>query len=325
MAGRCLLGQWLLHCIDPLGPRPNPPPPLLSSQQACKFLIKADAHRVLPATLRNFRLYAEGPEFSQVRLEADSRRVAALALSTMLNYHADLILAAGEHLPIALVKGRTFARTIYPDAGLRPFTDIDLLVRPDALPQLEPMLLAQGFERLQEGSHPPAWLETQWIHRGTGALVEVHTNLVHMPRMRRAFSLTYEDLETHHQSPAALLTVAITHGAMHYFAWLRHSVDICQAARGLSTLGEEARFEALTARTGTRLAAIVGLTLAYRLIGEPRCLDIAKALGSIRYPWFAKILIRGADLTATSTNWLIYNTWRRFMFRELIRYGASSR
>jgi hypothetical protein len=152
-------------------------------------------------------------------------------------------------------------------------------------------------------------------------LVEVHTNLVHDRRLRRAFSLTYQDLEGQDQTPAALLVVAATHGATHFFAWLRHVVDLCQAARALP-IEEEGRLEALTSRTGTRFAAIVGLTLANRVMGEPRCLDIAQGLGSIRHTHIEKILVRGGDLTATSTNWLLYNTWRRVLFRELLRYGA---
>jgi hypothetical protein len=52
-----------------------------------------------------------------------------------------------------------------------------------------------------------------------------------------------------------------------------------QAARALTTVREESRFEALTARTSTRFAAIIGLTLAHRVMGEPRCLEIANVLG----------------------------------------------
>jgi hypothetical protein len=314
------IASWLLHCIDPLGPRPNPPRLPLSPWQAHRLLLKADAHHVLPTVLQNFPFLSQNPAFNEVRQEADSRRVAALALSTMLNYHAELILAAAESLPVAIVKGRTFARTIYPNAALRPFTDIDLLVRPDVISQLNSVLLAQSFT-VREAFHP-AKLETKWIHCRTGGLVEVHRNLVQHPRMRKAFSLSYDDLEGQDQTPAALLTVAITHGAMHYFAWLRHVVDVCQAARALTTLGEESRFEILTQRTGTRFAAIVSLRLAHRLMGEPRCLDIAKGLGSIRHSWIAKFLTRGADLTATSNSRLIYNTWRRYIVRELIRHGA---
>jgi hypothetical protein len=316
-----LVAAWLRHCIDPLGLRPNPPRSFLSPQQTRKLLLKADAHYVLPIALRNFPFPAQDPEFGEVREEANARRIAGLALSTMLNCHAEQILAAAQSLPVAIVKGRTFARSIYPSAALRPFTDIDLLARPEAISQIDSVLLAQGFTRVEEGLSP-ARLETKWVHSGTGGLVEVHTNLVHSSRMRRAFSLAYDDLGGHAQTPGALLAVAIVHGTVHYFAWLRHVVDICQAARAVTTDEEEARFEALTTRTGTRSAAIVGLTLAYRLLGEVRCLEIAKALGSVRHAWLAKFLTRSADLTATSNNWLLYNSWRRYIFRELIRYGA---
>lgn len=118
-----------------------------------------------------------------------------------------------------------------------------------------------------------------------------------------------------------MLAVAVTHGAMHFFAWLRHVVDVCQAARALPT-EEEALFEALTLRTGTRFAAIVGLMLAYRVMGEQRCLDIAEGLLPVRHAHITKILSEGGDLTATSNSWLVYNTWRKVLFRELLTYGA---
>ena len=112
------------------------------------------------------------------------------------------------------------------------------------------------------------------------------------------------------------------HGAMHYFAWLRHVVDICQAARAVVAPEEELLFELLADRTGTRMAAIIGLSLAYRLFGEGRCLEIAQALGSPRDYRFARTLIEGAVLTAPMAGRIVYNGWRRFIFRELLRYGS---
>jgi hypothetical protein len=43
-------------------------------------------------------------------------------------------------------------------------------------------------------------------------------------------------------------------------------------------------------RTGTRLAAIAGLDLGFRLLGEPRCRDLARALGPARYGTLARLL-----------------------------------
>jgi hypothetical protein len=239
----------------------------------------------------------------------------------MLKHHAGAIIEAAGELPIALVKGPTFA-ALYPP-GLRPFGDIDLLVGPDALPQLAAILETHGFERL-EGSDPTR-LEDAWLHRDNRVLmVEVHTNLVHSHRMRTAFSLTYRDLEEQAYKSGALLAVAVMHGAMHYFAWLRHVVDICQAVRAINTPEEESRFESLVDRTGTRMASIIGLALAYRLFREDRCLEIARALGSPGDFRFARLLIEGAVVSAPMDGKIIYNSWRRFVFRELLLRGSLS-
>jgi hypothetical protein len=311
------IAAWLRHCVDPHGALCEPPLSL-SPRQARTVFLTADAHHVLPIVLRNFP-FAEDSDFDAVRQEAEARRVERLALTTMLNFHAERILDSAKCFPIALVKGSSFARGIYPDPALRPFTDIDLLVRPDAVPMLESLLIDQGFRKAK--GDPAA--STAWVHSKTRALVEVHTNLVQLPRMQTAFSLTYDDLEGNKEGPAALLTVALTHGTMHYFVWLRHIVDICQAARMLNRSIEERQFELLIHRTGMRFPAILGLTLAYRVLGESRCLEIARVLQPSRRSQLSHLLAWVADQTATSNSWLLYNTWRRYVLRELIRYGAS--
>ncbi len=312
---------WLLHCADPFQFRSEPPQVQLFPRQVRRLMLKADAHRVLPTILRHFPLSAESPELDRVRLEANSRRVEALALSTMLRYHADAIVRAAEALPVALVKGPVFAHHLYPP-GLRTFGDIDLLAAPEALPHLEPILQAQGFLRVESGLDPTR-LEDKWVHRENEVLmVEVHRNLVHSARMREAFSLTYNDIEGSVDTSGTLLAIAIMHGSMHYFAWLRHVVDVCQAARALTTTAEESHFESLVNRTQTRLAAVVGLTLAWRLFGEPRCMELARGLGPVRNFQFARILIEGAVISAPSNSRIVYNSWRRFVFRELLRYGT---
>ena len=168
-------------------------------------------------------------------------------------------------------------------------------------------------------------MEDAWIHRDNSVLmVELHTNLVHSRRMRACFSLTYDDLAGQFDRPSALLSIAVMHGSMHFFAWLRHVVDICQAARALVTAEEESLVRDLHRPDRHRMAAIVGLNLAYRLFGENRCLEIARSLGAPRDYRFARTLIEGAVLTAPMENWLLYNSWRRFVFRELLLRGSRA-
>ena len=252
---RGAVANWLLHCADPLGSLLSPPKVQLSVRRLRKLLLKADTHKVLPSVLRRYPFASGDAALEQVRQEADARRVERATLSTMLRHHASVILEAAGELPVALVKGPTFA-AIYPP-GLRPFGDIDLLVSPAALPPLSAILTELGFIRLAESR--PNRLEDAWVHRDNSVLmVEVHTNLVHSQRMRRAFSLTYDHLAGNFHRPGALLAIAIVHGGMHYFAWLRHVVDICQAARAVVTPDDQALFQDLAERTGTRMIAIIG-------------------------------------------------------------------
>jgi hypothetical protein len=284
-----------------------------------KLLLKANVHKVLASVLRHYPFSAGESKLEHARQEADSWRVENAALSTMLRHHAGLILHAANDLPVEVVKGPTFA-ALYPP-GLRPFGDIDLLVAPSALPQLNQILSDLGFVGLTESR--PNLLEDAWVHRENRMLmVEVHTNLVHLRRMRDAFSLTYDDLVGNFHRPGALLAVAVVHSGLHYFALLRHAVDICQAARGIVSPEDETLFEQLASRTGTRMVAIVGLKLAYRLFGEERCLNIAQALGSSRDYHFTQALVEGTVLTTPFHGRFVYNGWRRVIFRELLRKGA---
>ena len=313
-----LVDTWLLRCIDPRGLHSSSSSSdTLSAAHVRRLLEKAAAHRVLPTVLRNFPFPA-GAAFGLLREQANDRRIEQLALTAVLNHQAARILNAAAGLPVAIVKGQVFAEAIYPNAALRPFTDIDLLVSPDAATKLEQALIELGFTK---ASGDTRRLEAKWVHRATGALLELHGNLVHSPRMRRAFSVKYDDIRDQPYARSTQLVVAVAHGAMHYFAWLRHIVDLCQAARALPG-EEEARFDAVTRRTGIRVPAVIGLTLAFRLMAEERCLEIAKALSSSSEHWIVKLLTEGAALTATTNSWIVYNSWRRYIFRELMRYGA---
>ena len=314
------VSAWLLHCADPLGSERDPPRPLLSARQLRKLYRKADALKVLATVLRHYPVPDGDSELERIRDEADSRRVERAALSTMLKHHAGAVVEATSGLPVALIKGPTFA-ALYPP-GLRPFGDIDLLAAPAALPKLASILAAQGFECVVGD---PNLLEHAWIHQDNSLLMlEVHTDLVHEHRMRPILSLTYNDLDGHFDRPAALLSIAVMHGVMHFFAYLRHVADVCQAARAVVTADEESLFETFTTRTRTRMAGIIGLTLAYRLFGEVRCLEIARSLGHPRDFRFARTLIEGDVLTASMERWFVYNSWRRFVFRELFLWGSRA-
>jgi hypothetical protein len=318
------LANWLIHCADPLGPKTRPPRAQLPPSEADKLVADAEAHGVLPAVLRSFPPFSGDRRFTVAREGARARQRTAAAYAMMLRHHADALLAAARGLPATLVKGGTFARILYPEPIMRPYSDIDLLVAPHALPQVAAILAAQDFELAEDGQRSGRH-EWKWLHRKNPAiLVEVHTNLVHAPSLRAALSLTYADIAENVESPAALLAIAAMHGGLHHFERLRQVVDICQAARHLRRSEDERRLQSLLAGTGARLAAITGLNLAHRFFAEARCREIAQGLGRVRFAGIARVLIDRSVVASTMNEARFYHSWRRQGFRELLKRGKRS-
>jgi len=320
---RRAVGDWLVHCADPLGPRTAPPCRELSLEEARELVVQADKHGVLPAVLRHYAPFQRDAVLADVKADALTRHRSKLTYSLMLRAHGEAVMAAAAGLPVAMVKGPVFARTIYPSPGFRNFTDIDLLVASEAEPQLARVLVEQRF-KLAEYDRDPDRQEWKWLHRDNDALmIEVHTNLAHHPELRRAISITYNDLAGIAETPAALLTVALVHGALARYELLRQVVDVCQAARAVDTTEEEHRFEALVRQTGARFAAIAGLDLGYRLFGEPRCRELVRGLGSARYTGLARRLLGRSAITSTMNRTRFLHSWRRQGFRVLLKRGGA--
>ena len=315
--------DWLVHCADPLGSRTAPPRRELALEEARELVVQADKHGVLPAVLRHYTPLQSDAVLADVKADALSRHRSKLTYSLMLRAHGEAVMAAAADLPVAMVKGPVFARTIYPSPSFRNFTDIDLLVAPEAEPHLAHVLEEQRFELVEHGRDPER-KEWKWLHRDNDALmIEVHTNLVHHPELRRAMSLTYAHLAEIAETPAALLTVALMHGALARYETLRQVVDICQAARAVDTTEEEHRFEALIRQTGARFAAIAGLDLGYRLFAEPRCRELACRLGSARYTALARSLLGRSAITSTMGSTRFLHSWRRQGFRVLLKRSGA--
>lgn len=321
---RRLIAEWLVHCADPLGPRRDPPRRTLSPVEAMELIRQADVHGVLPAVVRHFPPFTrEQPAFARVRADAQARQRLVTHHTVMLRHEAEAVMAAAAGLPVAVIKGPSFARLLYPAPALRPYTDIDLLVSPRAVSRLSDVLAEQGFE-LGEGAEPDA-KETKWVHRDNQALmVEVQTDLVHAPSLAAALSLTYDDIAGMAETPAVQLVVAALHAALGgHFDKLRNIVDICQAARLLDGASEERRFLHLVEHSGARLAVKTGLGLAGDLFDEPRCHALAREVPPARRAGLARRLISRSVVTSTATPERALHSWRRSAFRELLKQSDA--
>ena len=143
--------RWLVSCLDALGHRqPVPAPPLDLDWAA--LLTLAEVEDVLPAVA-----YAAGTA-RWTTVPAVARRPLADALAASRARHlvmtGELARAlrrcATEGIDVIALKGPVLAETVFPDPALRPFSDLDLLVRPRDRRRTDASLRALGYAPLAD-------------------------------------------------------------------------------------------------------------------------------------------------------------------------------
>ncbi len=325
----------LLTLADPRGPAGiialAPPKPSKFRQ----LLELADRHGVLPIVMENLKhltgratepwhSFQPDPaawEWAQERMRR--RTGLSLVLRRQAGELTVRLLEAG--LPVIVLKGCDFADRLYPHPSLRPFTDVDLLVPERVLPQARQVFKAMGYQPVAVPmKHATGYGEESW-HRPNlpGGTVEIHWNLVNSPSLRRALSVTYDDLqlETHQGKPrpgaAALLLIAAVHGvASHGIDRLQPLGDVVQSVRGTAGVLDEAWLTRAVPRTGTERALATALALAHKIYGESDCLNLMRRLGIERRAWPGKLLLtRGVVLRAHAAR----DSFRRQLLREFLK------
>ena len=313
------VGAWLIHLADPARLTPAPREKLLAAEIP-DLLAAAAAHGVLPAVLR-------GLPGTGAALEAGRLQLAyATGFNMLLSHHADRAMAAlraaGVHATI--VKGRVFARRIYPDAALRGFTDIDILLRPADREAGGRALAALGFAA-QELAYRTGrdYAEDKWVLAGQPeaapeVLVELHADLVHNPKLRRALRLDYQAVleagDGDAEDATALLLIAAVHGAAsHQFDRLQHLVDVLLLARGAAGPIDMQRLKRVAARCGAGFAVAAALAITGQVFAEPR--RAVPLAGIARRLISADVILRAQGQGRSA------DSWRRKAFRQLLRLG----
>lgn len=303
-----------------------------------RLVALAARHNVRPAFSRN--LLRQLKEAPQDFLTGDAQ--AAAATSSWLSDHAnDLrvgdfarasLLAevagtvrekiAAAALPAVIVKGVDFAEVAYGGLHLRTFSDVDLLVRPDAADALGAILRDLGFTEHVPSGKRVDYTERAWTradHHGT-TLVEVHTDVVHAPELRAAQSLTYDlyaDPALGGVTPAARLVLAALHGSTsHLFGRLQYVVDGLMVAR-LDPDPDELLVRAK--RSGATLPLVTMLRLATEIYGCEISADLLRRLGPLRWGGLEARLIPAYMVLAAKGEgrWMLLP--QRYIYRRLLR------
>jgi len=334
--------SWLAKLSDPAGPNPRWFPPPFGAGEAARvdeLLELAALHNVRPVVVANLatllrkaphELLAGGGapgEAEIVLARAQEARLADLARALLLEHVAGEVLseAKARDIPVALVKGLDFAQAAYGGLQYRTFSDIDLLVRPADEERLGRVLDAQGFEVLPPHKMRLEKTERQWIrpdNHGNVVLVEVHTDLVHDPAMRRYMTLTYDqyaDPALGGVTPAARLVVAAVHGAAgHLFGRLQYVVDglvIARTRPDPRELLERAR------RSGALLPLATMLRLAIGIYDCDECRQIMSRLPSPPWDFLQRRLISPSTVLSGkgAQRWALLP--QRYLYRRLLKTG----
>ncbi|MFN6953259.1 MAG: nucleotidyltransferase family protein [Acetobacteraceae bacterium] len=321
---------WLLHLADPqcLVPAPPGAPPW---DEAGALLEAASAHGVLPAVLRALGQASRAAGGAgAAALAAWRERLAVQAgFGLLLSHHAARVLPALAEAGIGatLVKGATFARRVYPDPGLRGFTDLDILVAQTDRARAGEVLARLGFvEEKPEYRGDADYAEEKWLLAADrSVMVELHGDLVHNPRLRRALHLDRAAVLAagggDAEDAAALLLVAAVHGATsHQFDRLQHVVDVLLLGRRAAGAVDAARLARVAEGCGARPALGVALLVAARVFGDAACATLARQIGVGAAARLGAALVSPGVVLRAPTEARGRDSWRRKALRELLSF-----
>lgn len=335
-------GEWLARLADPGGtnrcftPAPYETKPLEALEE---LLYLAARHNVRPALMRN--LAKELSAAPETVIGGSSREIAqtavkiseAIANEKLLDFARSVLLADASKeilsqteaagLPAAVVKGADFAENGYGGLEYRTFSDVDILVRPDAEADLAHILLGLGYEAITPRASRIDFTERSFLRKeefGGTTHVEVHTDVVHAPELRSAQTLTwdlYASPEMGGVTGASRLVLAGLHGATsHLFGRLQYVVDglvLVRAGVDADELEERAR------RSNAVLAVKTMLRLASEIFDSAESAELAARLRPAHgAAWEHRLITASMVLGAKNAD-----RWRllpqRYLYRALLR------
>lgn len=147
------------------------------------LLELARAHGLVGLAHRRLRRSDCPDEIKQVfRIDAAVQALRTGQMQTELANVLTELTASG--VAAIILKGPALGQRVYPYASLRPYGDLDLLVREEDWQRTHVALLGLGYRCVQSFNGPPpkvtdkkAYYHTQYVRDEVGIMVEVHYDL----------------------------------------------------------------------------------------------------------------------------------------------------
>ncbi len=324
-------------------PEKDSPPRLPAGERDWRsWLSWADAQGVLPIVSRKL----ESPSIASavpawVREQAAAAYTASWGRNMLLESHlVEFGLALQRPgLRAIVLKGPALAETVYPEMGMRPFTDIDLLIARADVPAASQILTDLGYQP----DCPPNELgavgglcKACFLKRTDDMplCIEAHWDVVNSPSLRARCSVTFEDLVSDaapwgdsavfmFPCPEDLLLTCVLHLAVgHRLDRVVLFVDLLQVLRRMAGRFEWGRFFQKADRCGAGLICASVLRLTTDLFPLPLTDEARKEIGDrLRAPKLWRLLLDGRQAIGPDT-W--GKSVRLRAYREAIkRFGKS--
>lgn len=140
--------------------------------------------------LRSTGLLDSMPDEVQVNLNTAARAVAIQELDWEEELHqlADMV----ADFDVLLFKGMDLARRVYPEPGLRPRCDADLLVNPNSFVDLASRLVDRGYQRQTAIDAPLISRQSCFVRNtasGSAIALDVHWSFSNRPALQQALPI----------------------------------------------------------------------------------------------------------------------------------------
>jgi hypothetical protein len=263
---------------------------------------------------------------------ARTRQVHQIGFELLLKHHGERVVRALHLAGIeaAMVKGPIFARRLYAEPAMRSFTDIDILIRLHTRSAASEVIRDLGLSlHAHDYRAGKDYCEDLWLLVDDPRVgIEIHTNLVHNPKLRRATSVTLSDVidagNGDTEDATAILFIAAAHGGFsHQFDRLQHLVDVALAVKGVAGPIETERLYRVARASGVLAAVHAALVIAGRAFGDPRSHAIAEALHPSPLNRLASSLITPRTVLAARSSRRNGSSWRRKALRQVLRRDKS--
>lgn len=239
---------------------------------------RAEEEGVLPLLYRNLKDMSDVVP-ADVLARLKGRYLANLARTLRVAKEVGPLLGAvrASGRTAVLTKGLRLAPTVYPDPGLRPFWDVDLVVPAADWPDVRAIVEAAGFAEATEEepgrslpASTPGWTYSPYFRRGD-LVLEFHFNVLglHFPagplprEVLARMPLPAGGGEATVFSPAFEFCYLCLHAQQHSYRRLIWLTDIALMATGTGIPWDEAG--RVAAAYGLRTPVFHGLALAERL------------------------------------------------------------